>query len=68
VHVPKDFGRAFAIGTAINITIVALEAVFGVLSKSMALLADAGQNLSDVFGLLLAWGASALVKKKKPSL
>ncbi len=63
-HAPKDFGWAFAVGTSLNVGIVVLEAVFGVLSNSMALLADAGHNLSDVFGLLLAWGASALVKKK----
>lgn len=41
-----------------------LEGLFGFWSNSVALLADAGHNLSDVFGLLLAWGASALVKKK----
>jgi cobalt-zinc-cadmium efflux system protein len=63
-HAPKDFGWAFAVGTALNVGIVLLEAIFGVLSNSMALLADAGHNLSDVFGLLLAWGASALVKRK----
>lgn len=63
-HAPKDFGLAFAIGTSLNITIVVLEGVFGILSNSMALLADAGHNLSDVFGLVLAWGASTLVKKK----
>lgn len=63
-HALKDFGLAFAIGTSLNITIVVLEGVFGILSNSMALLADAGHNLSDVFGLVLAWGASTLVKKK----
>ena len=62
-HAPKDFGFAFAVGTALNIGIVILEATFGILSNSMALLADAGHNLSDVFGLLMAWGASALVKR-----
>lgn len=63
-HAPKDFGWAFAVGTSLNVGIVLLEAIFGFLSNSMALLADAGHNLSDVFGLLLAWGASALVKRK----
>ncbi|MBS0232512.1 MAG: cation transporter [Proteobacteria bacterium] len=63
-HAPKDFGWAFAVGTSLNIAIVILETVFGVWSNSMALLADAGHNLSDVFGLLLAWGASALVKRR----
>ena len=62
-HAPKDFGFAFAVGTALNIGIVALEATYGFISNSMALLADAGHNLSDVFGLLMAWGASALVKR-----
>ncbi len=43
---------------------VVIEAVYGVLSDSLALLTDAGHNLSDVFGLLLAWGAAALAKKR----
>lgn len=63
-HAPTNFGRAFAIGIALNIGFVAVEAVFGVLAHSLALLADAGHNLSDVFGLLLAWGASALVRRR----
>jgi cobalt-zinc-cadmium efflux system protein len=62
-HVPKDFGRAFAIGTALNIGFVAVEATYGILSNSMALLADAGHNLSDVFGLLMAWGAATMAKR-----
>lgn len=63
-HAPKDFGRAFAIGVALNIGFVALEAVAGWLTGSLALLADAGHNLSDVAGLLLAWGAASLAKAK----
>src|SRR5690606_6648304 len=63
-HAPADFGRAFAIGVALNLGFVAAEAGFGVWAHSLALLADAGHNLSDVFGLLLAWGASALVRRK----
>jgi cobalt-zinc-cadmium efflux system protein len=59
-HAPKDFGRAFAIGVALNIGFVVVEAVFGILGNSLALLADAGHNLSDVFGLLIAWGAATL--------
>lgn len=47
-----------------NIGFVVIEAVYGVLSNSMALLADAGHNLSDVLGLLVAWGASELVKRQ----
>lgn len=62
-HAPKDFGRAFAIGTALNLGFVIVEAAYGFSANSVALLADAGHNLSDVFGLLMAWGASALVKK-----
>ncbi len=63
VHAPKDFGKAFLIGVLLNGAFVAAEAVYGVLGNSLALLADAGHNLSDVLGLLLAWGASILVKK-----
>lgn len=62
-HAPKDFGNAFLIGVLLNTGFVVTEAVYGVLSHSLALLADAGHNLSDVLGLLLAWGASILVKK-----
>ena len=65
-HAPKDFGRAFAIGIALNTAFVAIEAVYGWLSGSMALIADAGHNLSDVLALLLAWGAS-IAAKKSPS-
>lgn len=62
-HAPADFGRAFLIGTALNCSFVLIEAGFGFAVNSMALLADAGHNLSDVLGLLIAWGAAALVKK-----
>lgn len=62
-HAPKDFGRAFLFGIILNSGFVIAEAVFGILSNSIALLADAGHNLSDVLGLLLAWGASVLVKR-----
>ena len=62
-HAPADFGRAFAIGTALNIVFVAVEAGFGFAADSVALLADAGHNLSDVLGLLIAWGAATLAKR-----
>jgi len=62
-HVPKDFGRAFAIGTALNLGFVLVEFVAGLLTQSLALLADAGHNLSDVLGLVLAWGAATLAKR-----
>lgn len=62
-HAPASFGRAFAIGTALNIGFVIVEAVYGILAGSMALLADAGHNLSDVLGLVIAWGAAILAKR-----
>ena len=62
-HAPKDFGRAFAIGIALNAVFIAIETVYGFISNSTALLADAGHNLSDVLGLLIAWGAVALSKR-----
>jgi len=62
-HAPKDFGKAFAVGIALNLIFVATEAVYGYLANSLALLADAGHNLSDVLGLALAWGATVLVKR-----
>lgn len=61
-HAPKTYNRAFLIGTSLNIGFVVVEAGFGLATNSLALLADAGHNLSDVLGLLLAWGASYLVK------
>lgn len=63
-HAPKDFNRAFAIGVTLNVGFVLIEIVFGWLSNSLALLADAGHNFSDVLALLLAWGASVLVQKR----
>jgi len=62
-HAPKNFDRAFALGIVLNVGFVAVEVVFGLLANSLALLADAGHNLGDVLGLLLAWGASVLVRK-----
>ena len=62
-HAPKSFGFAFALGTALNLGFVVIEAIFGILSNSTALLADAGHNLSDVFGLLVAWGAAVLSRR-----
>lgn len=63
-HAPADFGKAFAIGIALNIAFVILEAAFGVISNSMALIADAGHNLSDVLGLVVAWIASILARRR----
>lgn len=60
VQPPASFNRAFALGIILNTGFVAVEAVYGILSGSMALVADAGHNLSDVLGLIIAWGAMAL--------
>jgi len=59
-HAPKDFGPTFAITTGLNVALVIGQGVFGFYANSLALLADAGHNLSDVMGLLLAWGAVAI--------
>jgi cobalt-zinc-cadmium efflux system protein len=57
-HAPTSFGAAFAIGTALNVALVLAQFVFGYLSNSLALISDGVHHLSDVVGLLLAWGAS----------
>ena len=62
-HGPQDHGRAFAIAVALNLAFVIAEVAAGLLSGSMALLADAGHNLSDVLSLLMAWGASVLSRR-----
>ena len=63
-HATPDYNRAFAAGVILNVGFVIVEAVFGVMSDSLALLTDAGHNLSDVLGLLLAWGAATLAKRR----
>ncbi|HEY1259842.1 MAG TPA: cation diffusion facilitator family transporter [Stellaceae bacterium] len=65
-HASIDYGRAFAIGIALNLAYVAGEAAAGVVAHSLALLADAGHNLSDVLGLGLSWGA-AVLSRREPS-
>jgi cobalt-zinc-cadmium efflux system protein len=62
-HTPTNLNRAFAIGTVLNLLFVVIEASYGVISHSLALIADAGHNLSDVMTLLLAWAAMALAKR-----
>lgn len=62
-HEPVNYNRAFIISVTLNLSFVVIEAVSGILANSLALLADAGHNLSDVLGLLLAWGASILVRR-----
>jgi len=63
-HGQPDYNRSFALGVALNVGFVIIEVIYGILSDSLALLTDAGHNLSDVFGLLLAWGAAALAKRR----
>jgi cobalt-zinc-cadmium efflux system protein len=62
-HAPASFGRAFALGIALNIAFVAVEFSYGVISNSMALIADAGHNLSDVLGLAVAWFATVIATR-----
>ncbi len=62
-HAPADFGRAFAVGIVLNTGFVVLEAAAGLIYGSMALVADAGHNLSDVLALALAWGASIAARR-----
>jgi cobalt-zinc-cadmium efflux system protein len=66
VHAHLDYGGAFAIGIALNLVYVVGEAVGGIFSGSLALLADAGHNLSDVLSLSLSWGA-AVLSRRRPS-
>ena len=63
-HGPVDATRAFAVGVALNLAFVVAEVAFGIRADSLALLADAGHNFSDVVGLLFAWGAAALATRK----
>lgn len=62
-HGPMSYGRAFAIGITLNTVFVGIEAGAGWLADSVALIADAGHNLSDVLGLFMAWGAYVLSKR-----
>lgn len=64
-HTPATFNQAFAVGITLNIAFVAIEAFYGWRVNSLALLADAGHNLSDVAGLVLAWGG-ALAGRVRP--
>jgi cobalt-zinc-cadmium efflux system protein len=63
-HAPKNFGRAFAIATMLNLALVVVQVVYGLIAGSVALLADAGHNFGDAVGLILAWGAFLLVRVK----
>ncbi len=65
-HAPADFGKAFFIGILLNVLFIAIEVFYGLYANSLALLADAGHNASDVLGLFLAWGA-VILSKRLPS-
>jgi cobalt-zinc-cadmium efflux system protein len=62
-HAPASFGTAFLVGIVLNLGFVVIEAAYGWWANSMALLADAGHNLSDVLSLAAAWGAAVLAKR-----
>lgn len=62
-HQTGNYNRAFGIGVLLNVIFVAIEAGYGIAAGSLALVADAGHNLSDVLSLLLAWGAGSLATK-----
>lgn len=62
-HGAVNYNRAFVVSVTLNTGFVLVEAIYGILANSLALLADAGHNLSDVLGLLLAWGASILARR-----
>jgi cobalt-zinc-cadmium efflux system protein len=63
-HGPANFGRAFAVGVTLNLGFVLIELIYGNAAHSLALIGDAAHNFSDVFALLLAWGASVLVRRR----
>lgn len=62
-HSSHNYNRAFSVGVSLNVIFVIIETGYGIKAGSLALIADAGHNLSDVLGLLLAWGATALARK-----
>ncbi len=59
-HAPQNFGRTFAIATGLNVALVIAQVIYGLLTNSLALLADAGHNAGDVMGLVMAWAAFAV--------
>ena len=60
---PNNHGRAFIIAIVLNSIFIAVEFGYGFVANSTALMADAGHNLSDVLGLILAWGAAVLARR-----
>ena len=67
-HPVNNYNRAFAIGIGLNLIFVVIEASYGILADSLALIADAGHNLSDVLSLLLAWGANRLATRPSSAM
>ena len=57
---PQAYGRTFAVATALNVALVIAQVVYGLMTNSLALLADAGHNFADAMGLVLAWTAFAV--------
>lgn len=62
-HSSRNFGRAFALGILLNLGFVVVETIYGFLAGSMALVADAGHNLSDVLGLMVAWAGATMARR-----
>ncbi|MDR3690855.1 MAG: cation diffusion facilitator family transporter [Fimbriimonas sp.] len=62
-HQPANYSTAFAIGVALNATFVIVEIMYGIMARSLSLLADAGHNVGDVLGLLMGWGAAYLTTR-----
>lgn len=62
-HTISNYNRSFALGIALNVIFVIIEVSYGLVADSLALIADAGHNLSDVMSLVLAWGASYLATR-----
>ena len=61
---PQSYNRAFTLGISLNLIFVVIEFIYGFVGNSLALITDAGHNLSDVLTLLLAWGAIYLAGKE----
>ncbi|MEJ0074383.1 MAG: cation diffusion facilitator family transporter [Alphaproteobacteria bacterium] len=63
-HAPASFGAAFAIAAVLNVVLVIVQVIYGLSANSLALLADAGHNFGDCLGLVLAWGAHVLARRR----
>jgi cobalt-zinc-cadmium efflux system protein len=63
-HLPKQFDIAFFAATTLNVALVLAQVVYGVSSHSIALIADAGHNAGDALGLVLAWIAHVISRRR----